>query len=199
MKGILTIYEPMAAEQNLQIERTVQKERRKLLDFIRKRVPREEDAEDILQDVFYELVESHRLMEPIEKVSAWLFRVARNKITDMFRKKKPEPLTVQVTQDDATEEGERLNLADLLPDASDGPEAMYIRKVMLNAMARSLEELPREQRDVFVMHELEDMSFNEISAVTGVAVNTLLSRKRYAVMYLRTTLKSMYDDFINTI
>lgn len=199
MKGILTIYEPMAAEQNLQIERTVQKERRKLLDFIRKRVPREEDAEDILQDVFYELVESHRLMEPIEKVSAWLFRVARNKITDMFRKKKPEPLTVQVTQDDATEEGERLNLADLLPDASDGPEAMYIRKVMLNAMARSLEELPREQRDVFVMHELEDMSFNEISAVTGVAVNTLLSRKRYAVMYLRTTFKSMYDDFINTI
>lgn len=199
MKGTLTIYEPMASEQNQQIERTVQKERRKLLDFIRKRVPREEDAEDILQDVFYELVESYRVMEPIEKVSAWLFRVARNKITDMFRKKKPEPLIAQASQDEAGEEEVRLNLADLLPDASDGPEAMYIRKMMLNAMAEALEELPSEQREVFVMHELEDMSFKEISAVTGVQVNTLLSRKRYAVMYLRETLRSMYNDFINTI
>ena len=199
MKGTLTIPNPMAAEQNQQIAYTVQKERRRLLDFIRKRVPREEDAEDILQDVFYELIESHRLMEPIEKVSAWLFRVARNKITDMFRKKKPEPLLAQAGKDDPDEEGARLNLADLLPDAADGPEAVYIRKMMLNAMAEALEELPREQREVFVMHELEDMSFKEISAITGVQVNTLLSRKRYAVVYLRESLRSLYDDFRNTI
>jgi RNA polymerase sigma factor (sigma-70 family) len=199
MKGAFTIHEPMTAEQNQQIERTVQKERRRLLDFIRKRVPREEDAEDILQDVFYELVESYRVMEPIEKVSAWLFRVTRNKITDMFRKKKPEPLIAQAGKDDDGEEGARLNLADLLPDEADGPEAIYVRKMMLNAMAEALGELPREQREVFVMHELEDMSFKEISAITEVQVNTLLSRKRYAVMYLRETLKVMYDDFINTI
>lgn len=190
----LLLNEPMTADQNERIKNTVQKERRRLFDFIRKRVPKDEDAEDILQDVFYELIESYRLMQPIEQVSAWMFRVARNKITDMFRKKKPEPLTAQSNPGD--EEGERLNLADLLPDAADGPEAVYARKVMIEAMATALEELPREQREVFVMHELEDKSFKEISAITGVQVNTLLSRKRYAVLYLRDSLREMYEEFI---
>jgi RNA polymerase sigma factor (sigma-70 family) len=190
----------MTIQQNASIERTVQKERRRLFDFIRKRVPEEEDAEDILQDVFYELVESYRVMQPIEQVSAWLFRVARNKITDMFRKRKPEPLSKsQFAGSDHDEEGARLNLADLMPDAADGPESMYMRKMMLEAMAEALDELPPEQRDVFVMHEVEDKSFKEISEITGVSVNTLLSRKRYAVLYLRESLKEMYDDFINTI
>lgn len=190
----LLINEPMTADQNERIKHTVQKERRRLFDFIRKRVPKDEDAEDILQDVFYELVESYRLMQPIEQISAWMFRVARNKIIDMFRKKKPEPLSTQTNAGD--EEGERLNLADLLPDAADGPEAVYARKVMIEALATALEELPREQREVFVMHELEDKSFKEISATTGVQVNTLLSRKRYAVLYLRESLREMYEEFI---
>lgn len=195
MKGTLTINE-MTTEQNQSIQQTVQKERRRLFDFIRKRVPAEEDAEDILQDVFYELVESSRMMEPIEQVSAWLFRVARNKITDMFRKKKPEPMSRHI-KDDPDEEGARLNLADLLPDAADGPDAVYARKMMLEAMTDALAELPPEQREVFVMHELEDMSFKEIAERTGVQVNTLLSRKRYAVLYLRGSLREMYEEFIN--
>jgi RNA polymerase sigma factor (sigma-70 family) len=194
----MTITQTMTSQQNESIERTVQKERRRLFDFIRKRVPKEEDAEDILQDVFYELIESYRVMQPIEQVSAWLFRVARNKITDMFRKRKPEPLTAQQF-DGEEEDGARLNLADLLPDASDGPEAVYIRKMMLEALAEAMSELPPEQREVFVMHEIEDKSFKEISALSGVSVNTLLSRKRYAVLYLRERLRDMYNEFVSTI
>lgn len=198
MEGTMTITQLMTTQQNESIERTVQKERRRLLDFIRKRVPKEEDAEDILQDVFYELVESYRVMTPIEQVSSWLFRVARNKITDMFRKRKPEPLTAQQF-DDPDEEGARLNLADLLPDAGDGPEAMYMRKMLLDALAEAMDELPPEQRYVFVMHEIEDRSFKEIAEETGVSVNTLLSRKRYAVLYLRERLRDMYNEFMNKI
>jgi RNA polymerase sigma factor (sigma-70 family) len=197
MKDTLTIEHGMTAEQNENIQQTVQKESRRLLDFIRKRVPEEEDAEDILQDVFYQLTETYRLMKPVEQVSAWLFTVARNKITDLFRKKKPVAMSSLKFPKSAEEEEESLSLAEILPDAEATPEAAYVRKMMMDALEDALLELPEEQREVFVMHELEDKPFAEIAFLTGVPVNTLISRKRYAVLYLREQLREMYNEFIN--
>jgi RNA polymerase sigma factor (sigma-70 family) len=167
----------------------------RLLSFIRRRVPDPSDAEDIVQEVFYELVEANHLLMPIEHVTGWLFRVARNRITDLFRKKKPENFSDAVVED---EDGELLYLEDLLPSTNAAPEARYARSVLLDELELALDELPEEQRDAFVAHELEGRSFKEMAAETGVSVNTLLSRKRYAVLHLRERLQSIYDEFTKT-
>jgi RNA polymerase sigma factor (sigma-70 family) len=184
--------EPMALEQDQRISEVVTREESRLRNFIRRRVPDPRDAEDILQDVFYELVEANRLLMPIEHVTGWLFRVARNRITDLFRKKKPESFSDATV---ASDEDEPLYLEDLLPSADAGPDAVFARNVLLEAIEMALEELPEEQREVFVAHEVEGLSFKEIAAETGVSVNTLLSRKRYAVLHLRERLQSIYDEF----
>ena len=181
----------MAFEQDRRISDVVKREQSRLLNFIRRRVPDSRDAEDILQDVFCELVEANRLLMPIDHVTGWLFRVARNRITDLFRKKKPETFSDTV----ATEDGGSLRLEDLLPSPDAGPEAVYLRHVLLDELELAVGELPEEQREVFVAHELEGRSFREIAARTGVSVNTLLSRKRYAVLHLRERLRSIYDEF----
>jgi len=178
-------------EQDRQISEVIAEERSRLRNFIRKRVPNEADVEDLLQEVFYELVVANRLLMPIEYVTGWLFRVARNRITDLFRKRGPENFTDAAVRDD---DGELLEIEDLLPSPDDGPEALYVRNVLLDALESALAELPGEQRDVFVAHELEGRSFKELSAETGVSVNTLLSRKRYAVLHLRHRLRSIHDE-----
>ena len=185
----------MALEQDQRISDAVKRERSRLRNFIRRRVPDPRDAEDILQDVFYELVEANRLLMPIEHITGWLFRVARNRITDLFRKKRPELFSDLAVADD---DEELLPFEDLLPSADAGPEALYARHVLLEELEMAIEELPEEQRDVFVAHELEGRSFKELAAETGVNVNTLLSRKRYAVRHLRERLQSIYDDLTHT-
>jgi RNA polymerase sigma factor (sigma-70 family) len=165
----------------------VVRERTRLVKFIRRRVPNRADAEDILQDVLYEFVDAYRLAASIEQVGAWLIRVARNRIIDRFRKRKEQSL-----DGDAGHEGEYLDFA--LPSTDGGPEAEYARTVMLTAMQQALAELPEKQREVFVAHELEGQSFKAMAASSGIAVNTLLSRKRAAVQYLRTRLQSTYDE-----
>jgi RNA polymerase sigma factor (sigma-70 family) len=170
----------------------VKREQSRLRNFIRRRVPDPGDAEDILQDVFYRLVEANRLLMPIEHITGWLFRVARNRITDLFRKKEPETFSDLRAVD---EEGELADFEDLLPSPDAGPEALYARNVLLDELELALDELPDEQRAVFVAHELEGRSFKEMSAETGVSLNTLLSRKRYAVQHLRERLQRVYDEF----
>ena len=182
---------PMA-EQDQRISDVVKREQSRLRNFIRRRVPDPRDAEDILRDVFYELVEANRLLMPIEHVTGWLFRVARNRITDLFRKKKPQSLADTTV---GSESGELLQLEDLLPSPEAGPEAVYIRNLLLEELELALEELPDEQREVFVGHELEGRSFKEMAEETGVSVNTLLSRKRYALLRLRERLQSIHDEF----
>jgi RNA polymerase sigma factor (sigma-70 family) len=184
--------ERMAFDENQRISEVVKREQARLRNFIRRRVPDPRDAEDVLQDVFSELVEASRLVMPIDHVTGWLFRVARNRITDLFRKKKPENFSAAAV---AGDDGELLQLEDLLPSPDDGPDALYARSVMLDELEFALDELPEEQREVFVAHELEGYSFKEISAATGVSVNTLLSRKRYAVLHLRRRLRAIYDEF----
>jgi RNA polymerase sigma factor (sigma-70 family) len=181
----------MALEQDRRIAEVVERERSRLRNFIRRRVPDPRDVEDILQDVFYELVEANRLLMPIDHVTAWLFRVARNRITDLFRKKKPERFSDSAV---AGEDAELPQLEDLLPSPDAGPEALYARNVLLDELELAVSELPKEQRDVFVAHELEGRSFKEMAAETGVSINTLLSRKRYAVLHLRRRLQGIYDE-----
>ncbi len=184
--------ERMSLEQDRRISEVVKQEQSRLRNFIRRRVPDPRDAEDILQEVFYELVEANRLLMPIEHVTGWLFRVARNRITDLFRKKKPESFSDAAV---ANDEEELLRLEDLLPSPDAGPDAVYARNVLLDELEFALDELPDEQREVFVAHELEGRSFKQMSAESGVSVNTLLSRKRYAVLHLRQRLQSIYDEF----
>jgi RNA polymerase sigma factor (sigma-70 family) len=179
-------------EQDRQISEVVAVEGGRLRNFIRRRVPDPRDAEDILQEVFYELVEANRLLMPIDHVTGWLFRVARNRITDLFRKKKPETFSDIAVQD---EDGRMLRVEDLLPSPDAGPEALYVRSILLDELELALDELPAEQREAFVAHEWEGRSFRELSAATGVNVNTLLARKRYAVLHLRERLQSIRDDF----
>src|SRR5438874_372393 len=181
-------------EQDHQLSKIVAEERSRLRNFIRRRVPDPRDAEDILQEVFYELVEANRLLMPIEHVTGWLFRVARNRITDLFRKKTPERFSDAVV---AGEDDELLRLEDLLPSPDAGPEALYARRVLLDEIELAIDELPDEQHDVFVAHELEGRSFKEMAAETGVSVNTLLSRKRYAMRHLRERLQRIYDEVTN--
>jgi len=184
--------ELMAIEPDQRISEVVKREQSRLRNFIRRRVPDPRDAEDILQDVFYELVEANRLLMPIEHVTGWLFRVARNRITDLFRKKRPESFGDSAVGD---EEGEVLEIEDLLPSPDAGPEAAYFRNLLLDELELAVDELPEEQRKVFVAHELEGRSFKEMAAEMGVGVNTLLSRKRYAVLHLRERLQGVYDEF----
>ena len=178
-------------EQERQIAETVEREGGRLRNFIRKRVARE-DVEDVLQDVFFELIEAQRLMRPIEQAGAWLFRVARNRIIDRFRKKKEISLDAVPPAED---ERGAASLEDLLPSLDAGPEAVYARKVLLEELASALEELPADQRFVFVAHEIEGRTFRELASETGVSVNTLLSRKRYAVLHLRKRLQNIYDEY----
>ncbi len=185
----------MALEQDQRISEVVKREQSRLRNFIRRRVPDPRDAEDILQDVFYELVEANRLLMPVDHVTGWLFQVARNRIIDLFRKRKPESFSD--AQPEVDEEGdERLRFEDLLPSPDAGPEALFARNMLLEELELAIEELPEEQREVFVGHELEGRSFKEMAAATGVSLNTLLSRKRYAVLHLRERLQTVYDEFM---
>ncbi|MDQ1638981.1 MAG: hypothetical protein QOF62_2320 [Pyrinomonadaceae bacterium] len=182
-------------EQDRQISAIVAEERFRLRNFIRRRVPDPSDVEDIVQEVFYELVQANRLLMPIDHVTGWLFRVARNRITDRFRKKKREAFSDTTVQD---EQGELLRIEDLLPSPDEGPEALYVRSVLLDELELAIDELPDDpygQREVFIAHELEGRSFKELSEESGVNVNTLLSRKRYAVLHLRERLQTIYEEF----
>jgi RNA polymerase sigma factor (sigma-70 family) len=187
--------EPMAVEQDRRIAEVVEREQSRLRNFIRRRVPDARDAEDVLQDVFYELVEANRLLMPIGHVTGWLFRVARNRITDLFRKRRSESVSDIAVAD---EDDELLLLEDLLASPDAGPEALYARKVLLDELELAIDELPEEQRAVFVAHEFEGRSFKEMAAETGVGLNTLLSRKRYAVLRLRERLQRIHDEVTRT-
>ena len=182
----------MALEQDERISEVVRREQSRLRRFIRRRVPDPEDAEDVLQDVFHRLVEANRLLMPIDHVTGWLFRVARNRITDLFRKKMPERFADVVAAD---EDDELSAFEDLLPSPDAGPDALYARQVLLDEIELAIEELPAEQRAVFVAHEFEGRSIKEIAEATGVSVNTVLSRKRYAVQRLRARLEAIYEEF----
>ena len=190
--------ERIMAGQDARITEAIGREEGRLRNFIRRRVGDESEAEDILQEVFYELVEAYRLMRPIEQVGAWLFRVARNRIIDRFRKKKPAPFaaarSAQSGEDDSSPS---LSLEELLPSPEGGPEAAYARSILLEELDAAIDELPEEQREVFVAHEIEGKSFKELAAETGVGVNTLLSRKHHAVLYLRRRLRSIYEEFLS--
>jgi RNA polymerase sigma factor (sigma-70 family) len=202
MNGAASL-ERMAFEQDQRISEVVKREQSRLRNFIRRRVPDPRDAEDILQDVFYKLVEANRLLMPIEHVTGWLFQVARNRITDLFRKKKPESFSdIAIANSDDDGDGEllllQMQLEEMLPSPDAGPEAVYARNLLLEELELALDELPDEQREVFVAHELEGHSFRQMAAESGVSVNTLLSRKRYAVLHLRERLQNVYNEFTKT-
>jgi len=182
----------MAVDQDQRISEVVKREQSRLRNFIRRRVSDPGDAEDLLQDVFFKLVEANRLLMPIDHVTGWLYRVARNRIIDLFRKQQPESFSDAAVTD---EDGEAFRFEDLLPSSDAGPEALYLRGLLLDELESAMAELPEEQREVFVAHELEGRSFKEMAAATGVSVNTLLSRKRYAVQHLRERLQTIYDEF----
>ena len=184
----------MSRQADQRLTEVIRREQSRLRHFIRRRVADPGDVEDILQEVFYELVRANRLLMPIEHVTGWLFQVARNRITDLFRRKTPERFA---DLDAASVEDHELRFEDVLPSAEDGPDAVYARGVLLEAIELAIGELPPEQRAVFVAHELEGRSFKELSAESGVNVNTLLSRKRYAVRYLRERLRMLYDELTN--
>jgi RNA polymerase sigma factor (sigma-70 family) len=189
----LTVAEQIPGPVDARLEKTVTAERRHLFEFIRRRVRTAEDAEDILQDVLYQVVTSYDVADPIERLTAWLFRVARNKVIDWYRKQKPEPFPRSESN-----AGEPARLEDILYDSSMSPDTLYGRSVVWTELAEALDDLPDEQREVFVMHELEGKSFKEIAVGTGESVNTLLSRKRYAVLALRERLQDLYDEFETT-
>jgi len=178
-------------DQDRRISEVIAREQSRLRSFTRRRVSDAADVEDLLQEVFFELVKANRLLMPIDFVTGWLFRVARNRITDLFRKKKEETFSEAALMD---EDGEYLRMEDLLPSPDAGPDAVYMRNLLMDEMERALEELPPEQRDVFVAHEWEGRSFKELSMEIGVNVNTLLARKRYAVLRLRERLQSIHDE-----
>ena len=182
----------MSREQDVKIVDVVVREESRLRRFIRRRVPDPRDAEDILQDVFYRLVEANRLLMPIEHVTGWLFQVARNRIADLFRKAAPEPFSNVGAADD---DGETTSIEEMLPSPDGGPDAVYVRGMLLDAIERAVDELPPEQRFVFVAHELEGRSFKDLAAESGVSINTLLSRKRYAVRHLRERLRRVHDEY----
>lgn len=180
-------------EQDQKISEAIARDEPRLRNFIRRRVADRGEAEDILQDVFYELVEAYRMMKPVEEVTAWLFRVARNRIIDWFRRKSREDARAKPVA--ISEDGEALRLEEVLPSPDAGPEAAYARSVLIEELDEALDELPEEQREVFVAHELMGRSFKEMAEESGVSVNTLLSRKRYAVLHLRERLGAIYEEF----
>jgi RNA polymerase sigma factor (sigma-70 family) len=181
------------AERDLRISEIAAEQRARLRNFIRRRVADPADAEDIVQEVFYELVEANRMLMPIEHVTGWLYRVARNRIIDLFRKKKPERFSDAAVEN---EDGEVLHVEDLLPSPDAGPEALYMRSVLLDELELAIEALPDEQREVFIAHEIDGRSFKELSADTGISMSTLLSRKRYAILHLRERLQNIYNEFV---
>jgi RNA polymerase sigma factor (sigma-70 family) len=183
----------ITAEQDQRIAQAIEKDGSRLRSYIRRRVVDQDSTEDILQEVFSELVEAYRLVKPIEQVSAWLFRVAKNRIIDSFRSRKLASLSEAAYRDD---DDTAVPLEDLLPSPESSPEAAYARGVLLDELDEALAELPEEQRSVFIAHEWEGYTFKELAAETGVSVNTLLSRKRYAVLHLRQRLRSIYDEFV---
>jgi RNA polymerase sigma factor (sigma-70 family) len=187
----MSTLEQITAEQDQWIAQAMERDGFRLRNYIRKHVVNLEATEDILQEVFCELIEAYRLVKPIEQVSAWLFRVARNRIIDRFRGRKVESLSQPKYGED---DEEAVSLEDLLPSPESGPEAAYARSVLLEEIDEALEEMPAEQRSVFIAHEWEGYSFKELSAETGVSVNTLLSRKRYAVLHLRRRLRSIHEE-----
>jgi RNA polymerase sigma factor (sigma-70 family) len=184
----------MMREQDRQISEVVERQRPRLRNYIRQRVADPSDVEDILQDVFFELVEAYRLMKPIGAAGAWLFQVARNRIIDAFRKKRPQPFSDLATR---SEEDESLSVEEFLPSAEAGPEAAYARSVLIEELEAALDELPDEQRAVFIANEIEGRSFKQLANETGVSINTLLSRKRYAVLHLRRRLRAAYEEFLS--
>ena len=183
----------MTADDQRRISEEVARQGPRLRNFVRRRVRDAADAEDIVQDVFFELVDSYRLPRPVEEVGAWLFRVARNRITDFFRKKRPVPIA-----DLQADDGGIADIVELLPSADAGPEAAYARGLLLEELDAALAELPREQREAFIANEIEGRSFRELAAESGESINTLLSRKRYAVLHLRARLADIYDEFSDT-
>jgi RNA polymerase sigma factor (sigma-70 family) len=195
MEGLLNIrrMSAVAAERDRRLSEAIEREQPRLRNFIRKRVADAGDAEDILQEIFYELVQAYRLMKPVERVGAWLFRVARNRIADLFRKRNREGSRIDPAAGE--ENGELIILEDLLPSPDAGPEAAYVRSVLVEELDAALDELPEEQREVFIAHELEGRSFKELASAMGLSVNTLLSRKHYAVLHLRERLQDIYDEF----
>lgn len=187
--------EPLTlAEQDRDISATVQRERGRLLAYIRRSIADAAEAEDILQESLYELVVAYRMLQPVEQAGAWLARVARNRIIDRFRRKEVRGRAVQAPADeqDAAEGA----LADLLPAADGGPEAMAMRAILLEEIETAVAELPEEQREAFVAQELEGVSFREMAQRSGVSINTLLSRKRYAVRFLRARLRAVWDEWL---
>jgi RNA polymerase sigma factor (sigma-70 family) len=196
MEQTFSIYPDAVEIRNDSIQNTVRKERGKLLKFIRNRVANDEDAEDILQDVFYQFVNVMQI-DNIEKAASWLFKVAGNKITDWYRKNKPISLDRLNGFGIDDENLIPLNLEDILYDPIEDPDMLYLRSTVWPMLSDALNDLPDEQREVFIMHELEDKSFKEISELTGVPVNTLLSRKRYAILFLREKLEDLYEEFFN--
>jgi RNA polymerase sigma factor (sigma-70 family) len=191
MEGILAS-DGDAAEQNRRLSDVIAREQARLRQFIRARVPSDTDAEDIFQEVFYELVDAYRLTKPLEQVGAWLFRVARNRITDLFRSRRT---ISKPAEPRAASQDEFADWEELLPSPDAGPDALFTRKVLLEELDAALDELPEEQRKVFVAHELDGRSFKDLTEETGVSLNTLLSRKRYAVLHLRRRLQSIYTEF----
>lgn len=192
MEGRLA-FDGVPVEQDRRLSDVIAREQARLRRFIRARVRSDSDAEDIFQEVFYELVDAYRLTKPLEQVGAWLFRVARNRITDLFRRRRSTPL--EPAAERWLPEEERSHWEDLLPSAEAGPDAVYARKLLLEELDAALDELPKEQRDVFIAYELEGRSFKDLSEETGVALNTLLSRKRYAVLHLRRRLQFIHSEY----
>jgi RNA polymerase sigma factor (sigma-70 family) len=184
----------LMTEQDQRISEAIARDEPRLRDFVLRRVADRGEAEDILQDVFYELLEAYRMMKPVEQVTAWLFRVARNRIIDLFRRKRRERSRMQ--PDIFSESGEALSLDEVLPSRDAGPDSVYARRILLDALEDALDELPAKQRDVFIAHELMGYSFRELAEREGVGVNTLLSRKHYAVKHLRERLRAIHDEFI---
>jgi RNA polymerase sigma factor (sigma-70 family) len=183
----------LSISQNQRLSEAIERERRRLLHFIRKRVDDEGDAEDILQEVFYELTEAYRLMKPIEQVGAWLFRVARNRIVDRFRKRPAAGGDISLSANDV----DTRPLEELLPSPDAGPDALYARSVLMEELEAALEELPEEQREVFIANEVDGKSFRQLAEETGISINTLLSRKRYAILHLRRRLQAIHDEFMS--
>jgi RNA polymerase sigma factor (sigma-70 family) len=184
----------LMTEQDQRISDAVDREYVRLRNFIRSRVADPGETEDILQDVFSELVEAYRTMKPVEQVTAWLFKVARNRMTDLFRRRKRD--AVRNEQPSPADDAETLQLEEMLPSPDAGPEETFMRNVLVEELDAALDELPEEQREVFVAHELMGQSFREIATETGVGVNTLLSRKHYAVLHLRERLQDIYGEFL---
>jgi RNA polymerase sigma factor (sigma-70 family) len=180
------------SQQNRDLSATVRRERGRLLAYIRRWIADAAEAEDILQESFYELVLAYRMMQPVEQVGAWLARVARNRIIDRFRRNRGRPRAAA----HAEEEDAAAPLAELLPAAESGPEAALMRAILIAEIETALAELPREQREVFIAQELEGVSFRELAQRSGVSINTLLSRKRYAVRYLRERLQAVWDEWL---